>query len=61
VLHLCFGLIAPHNATVVAVLFVGALSVATAVFLILEMNEPMSGIISVPSAPLRKALELLGE
>jgi hypothetical protein len=61
VLFTSFGLIAPRNATVVTVLFIGALSLATAVFLILEMNEPMSGVIRTSSGPMRKALEHLGE
>jgi hypothetical protein len=59
-LYASFGLIAPRNATVVAVLFVGALSLATAVFLILEMNNPMGGYIKVSSGPMRKALEHVG-
>lgn len=60
-LYLSFGLIAPRNATVVAVLFFGALSLATAMFLILEMNDPMSGVIKSSSGPMRKALEHLGQ
>jgi hypothetical protein len=60
-LYVSFGLIAPRNATVVVVLFVGALSLATAVFLILEMNHPLSGIIKISSGPMRKALEHLGQ
>jgi hypothetical protein len=60
-LFVSFGMLAPHNATVVAVLFVCALSVSAAIFLILEMNTPVSGIINVSSAPLRSALEQLGK
>ena len=60
ILYLSFGLIAPRNATVVTVLLVGALSLATAIFLILEMNAPMDGVIKVSSGPMRKALEHLG-
>lgn len=59
-LYMTFGLFAPHNVTVVAVMFVGALALATAVFLIVEMNHPMQGAMKVSSAPLRKAAELLG-
>jgi hypothetical protein len=55
-----FGLFAPRNLTVSAVLFVCALSVASAVFLILEMSHPLSGHIKASSAPLVKALELIG-
>jgi hypothetical protein len=41
-------------------LFISALSVSGAMFLILEMYQPLDGMIKVSSAPLRKALELLG-
>lgn len=59
-LYLGFGLVAPRNGTVVTAMFVGALALATAVFLILEMSRPMEGVFKVSSAPLRKALEHLG-
>lgn len=59
-LYMSFGLVAPRNLTVVAVLFVGALAVATALFLIVEMSRPMGGIMKVSSGPVRKALEHLG-
>jgi hypothetical protein len=59
-LFLSFGLFAPRNLTVLGVLFVCALSVASAVFLILEMNHPLDGLIKVSSAPMLKALELIG-
>ncbi len=59
-LYTSFGLLAPHNLTVITAMFVGALSLATALFLILEMNRPMSGSIKVSSAPMRKALDHLG-
>jgi hypothetical protein len=55
-----FGLYAPRNATVVAVLFVSAVSVAAAVFLILELDSPFDGVIKISSAPLRYALTQLG-
>ncbi len=59
-LYTTFGLFAPYNGTVVSVLFVGSLAIATAVFLIVEMNHPMQGAMKVSSAPLRKAVEILG-
>jgi hypothetical protein len=34
---------------------------SAAIFLILEMNGPLDGFIKVSSAPMRKALELLGK
>ena len=60
-LHMSFGLFAPRNALVLAVLLLCALSVSGAVFLILEMNHPLSGMIKVSSAPMLKALEHLGQ
>jgi hypothetical protein len=56
ILFFGFGLFARFNATVVVALFVGSLSVAGAVFLILEMNQPYGGWMATPSAPLRNAL-----
>jgi hypothetical protein len=57
-----FGLFAPRNATVIAVLFVSALSVSGAILLILEMNQPFQqGLVKVSSAPLRYTLEQLGK
>ena len=61
VIFISFGLFAPFNATVVSSLFVSALSVSGAIFLILEMYTPYSGVIAVSSAPLRAALAQLGQ
>lgn len=55
-----FGLHAPANGTVLVSLFVAALSVASAIFLILELNAPYRGLIHLSSAPLRDALAQLG-
>jgi hypothetical protein len=60
-IFISFGLFAPANATVVASLFVSALSVSGAIFLILEMYGPYSGLIQISSAPLRAALVQLGQ
>jgi hypothetical protein len=60
-LHMSFGLFAPRNAMVIVVLLICALSVSGAIFLILEMNHPLSGTIKVSSAPMLKALEHLGQ
>jgi hypothetical protein len=56
-----FGLFAPRNGTVVAVLFLCALSVAGAIFLILEMDQPFQGLMKISSAPLRYTLSHLGQ
>jgi hypothetical protein len=60
-IFISFGLFAPFNATVVASLFVSALSVSGAIFLILEMYTPYAGLIQLSSAPLRAALAHLGQ
>ena len=56
-----FGLFAPANSTVIAVLFICALSVAGAIFLVLELDRPFQGLIQISDAPLRNALTHLGE
>jgi hypothetical protein len=55
-----FGLFAPRNATVITVLGVCALSVAGAIFLILELDRSFEGLLQVSGAPLRAALAQLG-
>jgi hypothetical protein len=61
VIFISFGLFAPPNATVIATLFVCALSVSGAIFLILELDRPFEGFIQMSSAPLRNALAHLGQ
>jgi hypothetical protein len=61
VIFISFGLFAPFNATVVGSLLVSALSVSGAIFLILEMYTPYSGVVQISSAPLRAALAHLGQ
>ena len=57
-----YGLLAPRNPTVIGVLFVCALSVTGAIFLILELAKPFEGgVVRVSSAPLHDARSHLGE
>ncbi len=56
-----FGLFAPRNATVLVVLLVCALSVSSAVFLVLEMDMPFEGLMRVSADPLRYAYEHLNQ
>jgi hypothetical protein len=56
-----FGLLAPRNATAITALFVCALSVAGAIFLILELGQPLAGLIHISSAPMREALGYLSQ
>jgi UDP-N-acetylmuramyl pentapeptide phosphotransferase/UDP-N-acetylglucosamine-1-phosphate transferase len=60
-IFLSFGLFAPPNATVITALCISSLSVSGAIFLILEMYTPFSGLIKISSAPLRFALAHLGQ
>lgn len=55
------GLFAPYNKTVVATLVVCAVSVGGAMFLIEELNKPLSGFVKVCNAPLIKAVEHMGK
>jgi hypothetical protein len=60
-IFISFGLFAPCNATAIATLFVCALSVSGAIFLILEMYTPFQGLMQLSSVPLRNALAHLGQ
>jgi hypothetical protein len=55
-----FSLFARPNATVVIVLVLCALSVAGAIFLILELDRPFDGVIQLSSDPLRRVSAQLG-
>jgi hypothetical protein len=61
VLFTSFGLYSPLNATVITVHFVCALSVAGALFLIVDLSQPFQGVFQISSTPFRKALGLLGQ
>ena len=56
-----FGVFAPRNAMVLTVLFVCALSVSLAVFLVLEMDAPFDGLLKVSADPLRYAYAHLNQ
>jgi len=60
IIFMSVGLFAPPNATVVIALMLSALSVAGAIFLILELDMPFDGVIQISSAPMRNALNHLG-
>ena len=50
-----FGMFAPRNGTVIVVLFVCALSIGGALFLVLELDGPFDGLLRVSPDPLRFA------
>jgi hypothetical protein len=55
-----FGLFSPPNVTVVGALLFSALAASGAIFLILEMYDPVGGLVKIPVAPLLTALENIG-
>jgi hypothetical protein len=55
-LFLGFGLFSSPNPTVSVALLVGSLSVACAIFLILELNAPLVGLVRISDAPLRNVI-----
>lgn len=55
-----FSLSAPRNATAFVTLLLCALAASSAVFLILELDQPFQGILQISSRPLRNALAQLG-
>jgi hypothetical protein len=56
IIFVSFGLFVQANPTVIVTFFVGALSVSSAIFLILEMDQPFAGLMQISSEPLRHAL-----
>ena len=60
VIFASFSLFSRLHATLVAVLFVCALSAAGAIYLILDLSQPFTGLLQISSAPLRNALAPLG-
>jgi hypothetical protein len=55
-IFLGFGLLAPPNPTVIFALMVSAIAVSGAIFLILELDEPFSGLIRISSEPMLNAI-----
>lgn len=55
-----FGLVTARNRMVIVTLFLSALSLAGAVFMIEELNRPLEGLMQVSSAPIRYALSHIG-
>jgi len=60
ILFFSFGLFAPANGTALVALMVGAISVAGAVFLILELDQPFGGFIQISSRPMLNAVNHQG-
>lgn len=56
VIFVSFGMNAPRNATIVAAFFICSLAIGGAIFLILEMDRPLDGVMRISSWPMRNAL-----
>ncbi len=59
-IYTLFGMIAPHNGTVWAVMFVSALSFVGTILVIIDTDRASGGLITVSTAPLVDALGRLG-
>jgi len=56
-----FGLVSARNPTVIVTLFLCAVSLAGAVFMIEELNRPLDGLMKISSAPIRYAFDHIGK
>jgi len=61
IIFVSFGLFARPNPTVILALLVCALSLSSAIFLILELDRPFDGLIQISREPMREALARLGQ
>ena len=57
VIFLSFGLIAPRNALALVTISLGAVSIASAIYVIVDLDTPFSGPIVISSSPMRDALD----
>ena len=55
-----YGLVSPVNGTVVASLALGAIAVASAIFMIIELSQPYSGWFRIPGAGMAQTIQALG-
>ena len=60
VLFASFGMFAPKNGTVISALCLAAVSVAGAIFLILELGSPFTGFLQIPKTEFLDAIAHLG-
>jgi hypothetical protein len=56
VIFAILGLFAPRNLTAFTVVFLCAVSAASAIFLILELDRPFEGLLRISDLPLREAI-----
>ncbi len=56
-----YGIVVRLNGTAVMAAMIGAFAVGSAVFLILELNEPFSGLFRIPGAAMAQTVEVLNK
>jgi hypothetical protein len=56
-----FGLMHASDASALVALAVGALAVATAVYLVVDLSQPYSGLFQVSPAPIEEVLQQMGK
>jgi hypothetical protein len=56
-----YGLVSPANRTVIVALGFGAITIASAVFVIIELSDPYSGTFKLSATPVQQTIEALGE
>ena len=55
-----YGLVSPVNATVVVSLALGAIAVASAILLIIELSQPYAGLFRLPPGAMIETIQALG-
>jgi hypothetical protein len=60
-IFLSFGLIAPHNALAFVMITLGAVSVSSTVYVIVDFDTPFTGQIVIPSDSMRDALKHMNQ
>ncbi len=61
ILLFCFGVLSRINATTIAALGFGGFAVGSALFLIIELSQPYTGLFRVPPAALEQSIEAMGK
>lgn len=56
-----YGVLARLNGTAVVAAFIGAFAVGSAVLLILELNEPFSGLFRIPGVSMEQAMKVVAK
>jgi hypothetical protein len=59
VIFVSFGLFAPHNMTAIAMIFLCAVGIGTAIRMTTELQTPFGGLIRISSKPLTQALDVI--